>query len=359
MPVKEQRKDNKRRILHSGEFQMPDGRYRFKYTDADGKRRVVYSMRLTHNDPVPPGCKKTPALREMEKDIQRKLFDHVSPNGGGYTVLSLAEKYVGIRTGVRPTTVKGYGTVINLLKKDSFGRRPIYMVHKSDAMKWFIKLQQEDGKGYSSIHTVRGVLRQAFRLAVDDDLISKNPFDFTLADVIVDNSVTREAISRKQEHKFLEFVKNDKHYCRYYEGIYILFKTGMRISEFCGLTVHNIDFKEHTIKIDHQLHKHGSSGYYIEWSAKTEYGNRILPMEKDVEECFKTIIQNRNVPDVEPMVDGMTGFLYFDKDGSICYSLHWEHYFKHILDKYNSIYKEQMPKVTPHVCRHTYCSNMG
>lgn len=126
MPVKEQRKDNKGRNLHSGEFQMPDGRYRFKYTDAKGKRRVVYSMRLTHNDPVPPGCKKTPALREMEKDIQRKLFDHVSPNGGGYTVLSLAEKYVGIRTGVRPTTVKGYGTVINLLKKDSFGRRPIY-----------------------------------------------------------------------------------------------------------------------------------------------------------------------------------------------------------------------------------------
>ncbi len=40
-------------------------------------------------------------------------------------------------------------------------------------------------------------------------------------------------------------------------------------------------------------------------------------------------------------------------------ALHREHYFKHILDKYNSIYKVQLPKITPHVCRHTFCSNMA
>ncbi|MBE6929664.1 MAG: hypothetical protein E7463_05225 [Ruminococcaceae bacterium] len=40
-------------------------------------------------------------------------------------------------------------------------------------------------------------------------------------------------------------------------------------------------------------------------------------------------------------------------------ALHWEHYFKHILNKYNSIYKVQLPNITPHVCRHTFCSNMA
>lgn len=359
MAVVLQRKDDKGRNLHTGEFQMPDGRYRFKYTDSDGKRKVVYSMRLTPNDLVPPGCKKTPSLREMEKDIQRKQFDHVSVNGGNYSVLELVEKYIQTRTNVKKTTVAGYGTVVNLLKEDPFGRKRIDKILKSDAMNWFIKLQQKDGKGYSSIHTIRGVLRPAFALAVDDDLIRKNPFDFVLADVIVDDSVRREAISREEERKFLEFVKNDKHFCRYYEGIYILFKTGLRISEFCGLTLSDISFKEHTISVSHQLHKRGSTGYYVEWSAKTESGVRVLPMSKDVEDCFKTIIKNRRPPEIEPSVDGLSGFLYFDKDGSICYSLHWEHYFKHILDKYNSIYKVQMPKVTPHVCRHTYCSNMA
>ena len=90
---------------------------------------------------------------------------------------------------------------------------------------------------------------------MDDDLIRKNPFQFQLMEVVVNDSVTREAISRAEERKFLRFVKEDPHFCRYYEGIYILFKTGLRISEFCGLTISDIDFKEHTINIDHQLQK--------------------------------------------------------------------------------------------------------
>lgn len=40
-------------------------------------------------------------------------------------------------------------------------------------------------------------------------------------------------------------------------------------------------------------------------------------------------------------------------------ALHWEKYFQHILQKYNKIYKQELPKITPHVCRHTYCSNMA
>jgi len=82
-------------------------------------------------------------------------------------------------------------------------------------------------------------------------------------------------------------------------------------------------------------------------------------MTPDVEECFRKIIKDRKPPKPEPLVDGRAGFLYFDKDGSIVYALHWEHYFDHICKKYNSIYRLQMPKVTPHVCRHTYCSNMA
>ena len=94
-----------------------------------------------------------------------------------------------------------------------------------------IKLQA-DGRGYSTIHSVRGVVRPAFQMAVDDDLIRKNPFEFQLCTVVVNDSVTREAITRKQEKKFLEFIKNDEHYKRYYDGMFILFKTGLRISEF-------------------------------------------------------------------------------------------------------------------------------
>ena len=352
------RKDKKGRILHTGEFQLADGRYRFKYVDVDGKEKFAYSNRLDHSDATPPGKKRMLSLREMEKQIQADLFDHIVSNGGNMTVIELVRKYIDTKVGVRESTKAGYGTVLNLLAKEPFGKKRIDKVRISDAKLWLIKLQQQDKKSYSSIHTIRGVLRPAFQQAVDDDYIRKNPFSFQLVDVVVNDSVRREAISREEERKFLKFVQEDQHFKRYYEGMYILFKTGMRVSEFCGLTIHSIDFKEHTITIDHQLQKRGGVGYYID-EPKTESGIRVIPMNRDVEDCFRKIIRNRKPPKVEPMIEGYSGFLYFDKDGSVMYALHWENYFRHAVDKYNSIYVEKLPKITPHICRHTYCSNMA
>ena len=139
------------------------------------------------------------------------------------TVLDLVEKYVSLKTGVRHNTEAGYKTVINVLKKEKFGAIRIDKVRLSDAKQWLIKFQQEDGKGYSSIHNIRGVLRPVFQMAVDDDLIRKNPFAFELVSVVVNDSVRREAITRKQERDFLKFVKEDSHFCKYYDAIFIDF----------------------------------------------------------------------------------------------------------------------------------------
>ena len=80
--MSDKRRDNRGRILHNGEFQMSDGRYRFKYQDSFGNTKVVYSWRLDRNDRTPEGKKKTASLREMEKQIQADQFDHIVSNGG-------------------------------------------------------------------------------------------------------------------------------------------------------------------------------------------------------------------------------------------------------------------------------------
>ena len=40
-------------------------------------------------------------------------------------------------------------------------------------------------------------------------------------------------------------------------------------------------------------------------------------------------------------------------------AMHWEHRFNSMVHRYNEIYRVQIPNITPHVCRHTYCSNMA
>ena len=204
----------------------------------------------------------------------------------------------------------------------------------------------------------KDVERPAFQMAIDDDLIRKNPFEFQLATVVVNDSVTREAITRKQERAFLEFVAQDKHFCRYYDGIYILFKTGLRISEFVGLTLSDIDMQDRKINVNHQLQRKRNMEYVIE-DTKTTSGTREIPMSDEVYACFQRIIANRKKVKKEPMIDGKCGFLYLDKNDMPMVALHWEKYFQHIREKYNKIYRVQMPEVTPHVCRHTFCSNMA
>lgn len=349
------RRDNKGRILQIGEWQEPNGRYRYMYNDALGKRKIIYSWRLTEADPVPAHRRKDIPLREKEKQVMSLFMQGIS--GSDMTVVELVERYISLKSGVKQSTLANYKTVINNLKKTEFAYRHVDQVKLSDAKMFLISLQR-NGLGYSSIHNIRGVLRPAFQMAVDDDMILKNPFDFEMGTVINNDSNKREAISPQDEKRFMDFVENDPHYCKYYDGFLLLFKTGLRISEFCGLTVKDLDFDDEVINVDHQLQRSRSMKYYIE-STKTTSGTRKIPMTEEVKELCQRIVANRNRPKREPIIDGYGGFLFFDKEGKPMVALHWEKYMQHAREKYNREHALQLPPITPHVCRHTFCSNMA
>ena len=349
------RRDNKGRVLLMGESQDVTGRYRYKYIDALGKRKSIYSWRLTEADKMPDGRRLDKPLRDKEKKVISLHMQGIS--GSPMTVLDLVERYIALKTGVKHNTLANYKFVYNVIAKEEFGGRHVDQVKLSEAKMFLIKLQR-DGRGYSSIHSIRGVLRPAFQMAVDDDLILKNPFGFELATIIENDSVTREAISPKEEQKFLEFVRTDPYYAKYYDAFFLLFKTGMRISEFCGLTVKDLDFENEVINIDHQLQRTRNMKYVIE-TTKTTSGTRKLPMTDEVKEVCMRMVKNRPKTKKEPVIQRHGGFLYLDKNGKPMVALHWEKYMQHARDKYNREHPLQLPVITPHVCRHTYCSNMA
>lgn len=357
--MSEKRRDSKGRVLRMGEQQRKDGRYIYSYLDPVTKKRMqVYSWKLERHDKVPEGKKNDLSLREKEKLIERDLASGISVCGGEITVLELVEKYLEQKRNVRPTTLAGYNTVKNVLKKDKFGSRKINSINTMEAKEWILKLQTMDKKSYSSIHTIRGVVRPAFQMAYESDLIRKNPFDFELNNFLINDSIKREAITAKQERTFLKFIKEDEHFSQYHDGMYILFHTGLRIGEFCGLTLKDIDMKNRTINVDHQLQYVGKKGKYIE-KTKTDAGTRVLPMEDEVYEAFKRVLANRQTPKVEQIIDGYCNFIFLDNRGKPMMPYQWEKRFQHSVEKYNKIYRLPLPKISPHVCRHTYCTNMA
>lgn len=132
----------------------------------------------------------------------------------------------------------------------------------------------------------------------------------------------------------------------------------MRISEFCGLTLKDIDVERRMVNIDHQLQRTTDMRYIVE-TTKTEAGKRKIPIAEDVAMMFQAIIEDREAPKEEKIIDGYSGFLFYDDDENPLVAMHWQHRFNRMVARYNDIYRVQMPNITSHVCRHTYCSNMA
>ena len=318
--MSEKRKDKRGRLLRNGETQDKTGEYRFSYYE-NGKKKNFRSWRLNSTDPLPEGKRFGLSLREKEEqyfESKRKNIDIVK---GDISVRVLVDIYVKSRSSgmIKKSTKRSYNTVVNFLAENEFGDRKIRNITTTSAMTWMSELQTKGKKHYGSIKSIKSVLHLSFRKAVQNGWLLKNP-----------------------------------HFSKYYECIYILFNTGMRISEFCGLTTDDIDLEKRTININKQLQANGK--LYIEKSAKTQSGSRIIPMEDEVYECFKILLARRKENSANPSVDGVKNFVYINRAGAPTNSHNWENHFISIEKAYNRTHKDPIPHITPHVCRHTYCS---
>jgi len=195
-------------------------------------------------------------------------------------------------------------------------------------------------------------------MAIQDDCIRKNPFDFALNTVIEDDTTPKVPLSPAQEKSFLAFIENDEVYKKYYDEIVILLGTGLRISELCGLTLADLDLENRTINIDHQLLRNTEVGYYTD-DPKTKSGNRQILMREEVYQAFMRVIQNRKK--AQPFkIDGYTDFLFLNLNGYPKVACNYDSMLRGLVKKYNKSHDEALPKVTtPHTLRHTFCTNLA
>ena len=339
------RKDSNGRVLQSGESQRKDGIYQYRYTYG-GKRETVYAPNLNE-------------LRQKEKEIQALLDAGINYAAGTIDTIELVAKYINLRQGVRYSTRVGYQFVSNILKRETFCRKPIRDILASEAKAWMKKLFYEDGYGYSTLCAIKGIIAPAFRMAYEEDVIKKNPFDFDLSGVVPNNAKPRQALTDQELIDWLDFVKNDSTYRKYYDEFIVLLGTGLRVSEFCGLTLQDIDFDEMRIKVERQLARTRSGKFYVE-KPKTKNGVRYIPMSPEVCESMQNIVQQRYSGGPEIIIDGVVGFLLLDRSHRPKVALHIENELRWCMKKNQKRYpNKKLPQITPHVLRHTFCTNMA
>ena len=355
--MSEKRRDNKNRILRTGESQRKDGRYAYKYIDTFGNPQFVYSWKLVPTDKTPAGKREDISLREKEKEIQKDLDDGIDTLGKKMTVCQLYAKQIRHRANVRHGTKQGRKQLMRILEEDSLGACSIESVKLSDAKEWALRMKDK-GYSFKTINNHKRSLKAAFYTAIQDDCIRKNPFDFQLNTVLEDNTEPKVPLSPTQEASFLSFVQSDKVYQKYYDEIIILLGTGLRISELCGLTESDIDFEHKLINIDHQLLKVSGIGYHVE-TPKTKSGIRQIPMSTKVYEAFKRVLNGRGRAD-KLIVGGYSNFLFLNRNGLPKVAINYDTMFRGLVKKYNKSHEEALPKVTtPHTLRHTFCTNLA
>ena len=353
--MSEKRRDNKGRILRTGESQRADGRYMYKYVNRAGETKVVYSWKLVATDRVPKGKRDDLSLREKEREIQRDLEDGIDTKGKKMTLCELYAKKTAQRINVKKNTLAGRKYLMDALKQDKLGSRSIDSIKPSDAKEWAVRMK-EKGYGFKTISNYKRSLKASFYMAIEDDYVRKNPFDFQLSEAIDDDSESRQALSEEQEEKLLSFLQYDTVYQKYYDDVLILLKTGLRISELCGLTVQDLDFENHTLNINHQLLRN-QEGYYIE-TPKTKCGIRKVPMSEEAGKAFQRVLKRKKTGK-GIVIDGYRNFLFLNQKGMPMTACYYTSTLRNIVKKYNKYHDEPLPKITPHILRHTFCTRLA
>lgn len=352
-----------RRKLHSNEFYNPKTkRYEYHYKDYTGKQRVISSYRLEKTDQLPKGKKSSKSLREKEAELNTQLENGIDTDGAKLILLEIVDQYLKHlynRKKLAHNTKVGYNVTVNTLKQYRLGYMEVGKIRPEHCEKWLDDMKKKH-KG-SSIQTQISLIKRAFEYALDYDYIAKNPFRYITTDR--SDSKKMEALSVSDMKRFLEFCSKDSHSMHCYDMIYVLFWTGLRASELCGLTLDNIDMNNRMITVNKQLqcinHTH------VVLPTKTANGERTIPMTDGVYESFQRIIKNRYIKgDIEPVCYDEQGNAYekfvflATRSRKTMVRSHVEEYLSNCIKRFNNANPNNViKKFEPHICRHTFATN--
>lgn len=346
----ERRKDNKGRVLQKGESQRKDGRYVYQYSDIYGKRKSIYANALSD-------------LRKREKQINRDLDDNIDTVGAEITLNEQFDRYMSLKLSLANSTRENYlGLWKARVEKSYIANKKLCDIKKSDVLRFYNSLL-EDGLKYTTIKTFNDLISPCLDLAVDDDIIRKNPCIGCL-DGFNKDAKERISLTSQEQDIFLEFIRQSKVYSAHYPLIMFMIGTAVRCGEAIGLTWDDVDFENKEVNINHQLiykKSGGTYGFYAD-NPKTDSGVRIIPMTTDV---YKALIEQRQNQlskgwRTNLEIDGYSNFVFSTKNRNPVMPSAVNNLLLNIVKKHNDICEgNKLPHISAHNLRHTGCTRMA
>lgn len=270
------------------------------------------------------------------------------------------EKYkIGVKEGTRIV----HRNNIRMYIKPYIGNFQLDKYKRSDHQQFISMLLNKEGMGRSgkglsltTVRSVNGTINNAFKKAVQLEMVSQNPTKYVEFPRENKNSNKLNYYSFEQSEKFLEFAKKEKDPV-WYLFFLLIFDLGLRRSEVSGLQWQDIDFSKNTVSIKRQrldaAEKRENAGAIITDSPKTNSSIRDLPMMTEVKTALLTfsnyILQKFGE---YPATEDGQQFVFVYSNGGVIKGRSINGAFARIADKAN------LPHIKVHDGRHTFAVRM-
>lgn len=359
----EKRKDSKGRNLRTGESQRKDGRYMYRWT-VDGKEKTVYALTLGE-------------LREKEERVQADIRNGIdSKKADIITLNDMYEKWLKYSNRLKESTVVSYMSAYEKHVRNDIGEKKLSKIKYSDIKDFYIEMSEGKQLAGGYIERIHGLLNQIFEMAVNDDIIIKNPCGLAYKDAQrhFKEAKKRHALTPEEQKAFLDYVEESPMFNRWYRLFVVFFGTGCRAGEIFGLTWDDCDFENNTISINHSASYYASirDGGHKWWhigTPKTKAGVRVIPMLGKVKEVLlKERDYQKKRAVVQPVIDGYTNFVFLSKHGNLQSLNSVDVAIKRIVASYNkeelerAALKNREPELirdfSLHNLRHTFATNL-
>lgn len=359
------RKDLRGRSLRKGEVQRSsDKRYMYTYTDPMGRRKFIYANDLAE-------------LREKEAKLMKDQLDGLDLYvAGKASVNDTFDRYMSTKYNLRESTKSSYLYTYDHYVRDTFGKKRIAEIKYSDVLQFYYYLLNEVKISLGTLDTVHCLLHPTFQLAVRDEIIRNNPTEGVMKEISREsgkNRGIRHALTVEQQRAFMEYIANHPIYYHWWPMFTVLLGTGCRIGEALGLRWQDLDYDRRTISINHSLsyyQKPDTNKSVLRISKpKTEAGIRTIPMLDVVKDAFEMLYEEQLENGFnETEIDGMSGFIFCNRFGTVPNPQTVNHTIKRIANSYNAdevvrAKKERrdpiiLPNFSCHHLRHTFCTRL-
>ena len=319
------RKDDKGRNLRDGEIQQADGRYKFQYMDSNGTRRAVYSWRLLPTDRTPAGKREDMSLREKEDEIASDNRDGIDGKAARKITLNdMFDVYMAGKVTLKQSTRTNYTYMYNNYVRNEIGCKTLQSIKYSDIKRYYNGLITEKQFKPNSMEIINTILHPVFTLAVRDGYIRSNPTDGVMAEIKKSHNwekAKRHALTLDEQAVFIAFLSQSEIYGHWLPMFTVFLGTGCRVGELIGLRWNDIDFKNGTISINHQLIYRQQDNGHMELhitTPKTQDGCRTIPLLNEVRKALHEIRMEQFTQEHKGVtVDGYSGFVFTNRFGDV------------------------------------------